>query len=76
MCKTNYCDATTIAVDKRYFDDEPVVTVAEYKQLSLLYGLTVAVDQTEVNSVCEKELHILQHGINEKEIWAVKGKFI
>lgn len=77
MCTSNYCDATMIAVNSlRDFDImEPVVSIMEYKKLSFLYGLIDVLSHSQVNDLCQKELLMLQYGINSKEIWAVKGKW-
>lgn len=49
-------------------------TVNEYKDLSIIYALADIVSDDMVNSQCFSELQELHHGINEKQIWAVKGR--
>lgn len=49
-------------------------TVQEYKTLSIIYTLADLASDNIQSAQCFNELQDIQRGINEKEIWAAKGK--
>lgn len=50
------------------------VSMSDYRKLSLLYAMLHVVGDADINLRCQKQLEMVQHGVNTKEIWAVKGK--
>lgn len=50
------------------------VSVSDYRKLSLLYAMINVAGDADINLRCQSELEMIQHGVNTKEIWAVKGK--
>lgn len=44
------------------------------KHSSLLYGLTVVAEENQLNQRCYNEIMQIYHGINRKEIWAMKSE--
>lgn len=44
------------------------------KHSSVIYGLIEAVEENQLNQQCYKEIAQIYHGINRKEIWAMKSE--
>lgn len=44
------------------------------KHSSVLYGLSVAAEENQLNQRCYNEIMQIYHGINRKEIWAMKSE--
>lgn len=44
------------------------------KHSSVIYGLIVAAEENQLNQQCYNEIMQIYHGINRKEIWAMKGE--
>lgn len=42
---------------------------------SVIYGLIVTAEENQLNQQCYNEIMQIYHGINRKEIWAVKSEF-
>lgn len=56
-------------------EDRPKsVSISDYRKLSILYAMINVMEEADVNLQCQKELEMIQHGVNTKDIWAVKGK--
>lgn len=45
------------------------------KHSSVIYGLIVAAEENQLNQRCYNEIQQIMHGINRKEIWAMKSEF-
>lgn len=45
------------------------------KHTSVVYGLIVAAEENQLNQRCYNEIQQIMHGINRKEIWAMKSEF-
>lgn len=65
-----HCDLTFVPAQTKRLKE----TVEEYKSLSIIYALADLASDDIVNQQCFNELAVLQHGVNDKQIWAVKGK--
>ncbi|XP_063698043.1 nose resistant to fluoxetine protein 6-like [Culicoides brevitarsis] len=48
------------------------ISLSDYRKLSVLYALINVAGDSDVNEQCHNELEMIQHGVNTKEIWAVK----
>lgn len=58
------------------YGGKKVVLKAEVlKHTSVLYGLISIAERDELSERCFRELQRVYHGIQQKEIWAMKGKF-
>lgn len=71
-CSSGFCTSvihTLIAEEKRLKS-----TINEYRQLSMVYAIADLSSEDMVTQQCYNDLQLLQHGINDKETWAVKGK--
>lgn len=44
------------------------------KHSSVIYGLVAAAEENQLNQQCYNEIMQIYHGINRKEIWAVKSE--
>lgn len=45
------------------------------KHSSVIYGLIVTAEENQLNQKCYNEIMQIYHGINRKEIWAMKSEF-
>lgn len=45
------------------------------KHSSVIYGLIVTAEENQLNQQCYNEIMQIYHGINRKEIWAMKSEF-
>lgn len=60
---------------KRDEDRPKSISISDYRKMSVLYSMISIMDNADVNLQCQKELEMIQHGVNTKKIWAVKGKY-
>lgn len=44
------------------------------KHSSVIYGLSLAAEESQLNQQCYNEIMQIYHGINRKEIWAMKSE--
>ena len=63
----NY-DRETYSILKAYHTER-------LKHSSIIYGLIVTAEENQLNQKCYNEIMQIYHGINRKEIWAMKSKF-
>jgi hypothetical protein len=49
--------------------------IERLKHSSVIYGLSVAAEENQLNQQCYNEIMQIYHGINRKEIWAMKSEF-
>lgn len=45
------------------------------KHSSFVYGLLVTASENQLNQKCHKEIMQIYHGINRKDVWAMKSEF-
>lgn len=72
-CDSGYCDPSFHAVIPE--ERRLKLTINEYNQLSILYALADLSSEDVVSQQCYNDLQLLQHGINDKDTWAVKGEW-
>lgn len=62
-----------------YLRESSSVINAQYterlKHSSVIYGLTLSAEENQLNQQCYNEIMQIYHGINRKEIWAMKSEF-
>lgn len=48
--------------------------IERLKHTSVIYGLIDAAEENQLNQQCYNEIMQIYHGINRKEIWAMKSE--
>ena len=81
-CIAKYCSASDKRTeqkcnsDKKCVQNEYKIPADSLKHTSVLFGLFSVYDDAGLNKLCHKEMTQIYDGIYNRDIWAMKSKFI